>query len=846
MPHLSVRPSLRLRLVRSFSVLLSLSLILPNFIAPATAQRRVRQRVPVNNQSQSNQSQSNQPSNDALARRAKNPEFVPGEVLVRFRDDVMPKAKSGKFKVNLAADYSDAGDSLKGEILATIENTEGAEIISGLRLARVDAEDTLTAIKRFNERDDVLYAEPNYIYRVSAMPNDTRYSSLYAFKNTGQSGGTIGADIDAELAWDRTTGSRNVVIGVIDEGVDIDHPDLQPNIWRNPGEVAGNGIDDDGNGKVDDVSGWDFVDDDNNVRPNTPSEFHGTHVTGIVGARGNNGVGVTGVNWQVSLLPLRSGDDDGLPGSALLGAYAYAKTMRDLWESSGGTRGANIRALNNSYGGPGFSQSAFNAIQALSDSGVLFVAAAGNDNTDNDVYPSYPTNFVIPNVISVAATDRFDGLASFSQFGARTVSMGAPGVSILSTYPTTVNSTTGATIANYATISGTSMATPMVAGAAGLVCAANPNISMANLRGVLLYNGDRVDSLKGKTSTGRRLNVYNSVLAAFENDVTAPASVGDLRVASINGRRVTLDFTAPGDDGNTGQAADYNILFRDDADGTETLLPLSLLPSPAGTPQSASVNIPYRRLRGTLLLRVIDNVGNTSTTPVNIALSAQASGNDPYVQTVSSAVESVSIGGTALNLRSDDAYRQNYALPFAFPFYGQLRTSVTISTNGALYFNPAPPDGINDAGSGVPVLNTFMMIAGMWDDIRTDGGVLNPASRTTDDVYIVQPNADTIIFRWQGVTFDTPLSASTSRGENPIEFEIELRRDGNIKVRYGAGNTRLTPVVGISGGEPEAYVVTQYTAKNRLINLTNAATVTFAPRRQRVRKVVPRFRRIKR
>src|SRR6185503_2558110 len=234
-------------------------------------------------------------------------------------------------------------------------------------------------------RPDVLYAELNFIRRKEVVPNDPRYSEMWNLKNPGGGSAVAGADIKAEPAWNVTTGNGNMVVAVIDEGIDVNHQDLQANIWRNPGETAGNGIDDDANGFVDDVNGYDFVHSDGSVydgpgtNPDgTIIDLHGTHVAGTIGAVGNNGIGVVGVNWQASLMSLKFLGPDGGTTADLLRALSYAKMMRDRWVNSGGTQGANIRVTNNSYGGGSYAQSEFDAIQSLNASGILFVAAAGN------------------------------------------------------------------------------------------------------------------------------------------------------------------------------------------------------------------------------------------------------------------------------------------------------------------------------------------------------------------------------------------------------------------------------------------------------------------------------------
>jgi len=726
----------------------------------------------------------------APAGRAKL-EFVPGEVLVRFREDAAV-ADASKTAVRLSRKDG-------GVIYSDVERFGGSELVEGLRLARVPSEETLDAVAALNARPDVLYAEPNYIWRASATPNDPRFGDQYAHQR-----------IRTPQAWDITTGSNGVVVAVLDGGVDLGHPDLQANAWTNPGEVPGNGQDDDVNGFVDDVNGWDFANNDRTVFDGEEGDDHGTHVAGIIGARGNNGAGVSGVNWQVSIMSVKVlGGDGGGATSTIINGYNYVRVLKG--------RGINVRVTNNSYGGAGFSQSAFNAIQALGNADILFVAAAGNDAVDNFGTPHFPSSYELPNVLAVASTTSADGLSGFSNFGARVVSMGAPGSGILSTVPS----------AAYANFNGTSMSSPQVAGAAALVLSVNATIPVRNLRGVLAYTGDVLPTLLNRTTTGRRLNAHAAVTRALENDRTAPAAPSGLSVSGRNGRAVTLRWTAPGDDGNSGTAADYDFLFVY-PDNRRVVMPTTLLPAAAGTTQTAVVNIPFRNLTGSIELRAFDDSGNTSVASVPVT-ATQSAATDPYTVALG-APESVSSGGTALpELVGDDRFKDAHQLPFSFPYFGQNRSSVNVSSNGALYFTPIPRDGVDglDARGTVVGLNGQAMIAGMWDDIRTD--------RSNGGVFVVQPDSTRVIFRWQGVTFNTPLGGGQTRGEQPINFEIELRSNGVIVMRYGSGqsaptNTRLLPVVGISGGEPDAYVVASHTSENALKNLTNAQTVTFTPR----------------
>ena len=335
---------------------------------------------------------------------------------------------------------------------------------------------------------------------LSVVPNDPSFASQWALGGTG----TSGPGLHAADAWGVTTGSRQVVVAVIDSGIDFTHPDLAANIWTNPLEIAGNGKDDDGNGYVDDVHGWDFVDNDN-----TPQDgfYHGTFVSGIIGAVGNNSLGVSGVNWQVSILPVRFQGNNGLgyTGAAIYALNYVTQLKRE---------GIPIVATNISWGGlTSLSSSVDTAIRAEVAAGITVVVAAGNDGSDTDLVPRYPSSFTSDGMITVAATDSADRLAGFSNYGATSIDVGAPGVGILSTLPG----------GRYGSISGTSFAAPQVTGTVALLAAARPNATVAQIRSAILDSVDVVPGLTGKVATGGRVNAF----AALERITTkvAPAPV---------------------------------------------------------------------------------------------------------------------------------------------------------------------------------------------------------------------------------------------------------------------------------------------------------------------------------
>ncbi|MDA0970337.1 MAG: S8 family peptidase, partial [Planctomycetota bacterium] len=372
----------------------------------------------------------------------------------------------------------------------------------------------------------VAYVEPDFVINQASTPNDPDLSRLWGLHNTGQTGGVDDADIDALEAWNITTGSRDVVIAVIDTGVDYTHRDLAANAWQNPGEIPGNGVDDDGNGFVDDIYGYDFVNNDGDPMDDNG---HGTHVAGTIGGVGNDGTGIVGVNWQISIMGLKflSGGGSGSTSDAVR-AVNYATIMRR-------DHGINIVATNNSWGGGGFSQSLSDAIEGGGNAGILFIAAAGNEGNNNDTFPGYPASMTSEAIISVAATDSSNNLAGFSNYGATSVDVGAPGVGIYSALPGN----------GYASYSGTSMATPHVAGIVGLLAAANPNLTAAEIRTAILDTAVPISSLNGRVATGGLANAA----AALDAISTGPSLRADIVNVAPDPRQdavdaITIAFTS--------------------------------------------------------------------------------------------------------------------------------------------------------------------------------------------------------------------------------------------------------------------------------------------------------------
>ena len=440
-----------------------------------------------------------QPLNTKQAEKNGHP-----EVLVRFK----PGVSLDKIRSIVAANH----DDLKDEI----ESVSGLSVIDDLD----DADVNTVAGQYAAMSDAVVYAEPNYqiklddpvqkespndlLFRESTAshPNDPQFGDQWALNNLGQDGGKERADIDALKAWEKQKGSKDVVVAVLDTGVDYTHVDLIENMWIRPANLPA--YTDNELGTFNDLNGFDATNADGGPYPEKgqgtlmsdpmDDNGHGTHCAGIIGAEGDNGVGIAGVNWHVKIMPLKFLGRGGFGSTTdAIEAINYAIDRKK--------HGVNIRIISASWGSTAKSKALEDTIRAAGDAGILFVAAAGNDGSNNDSRPHYPSNYDLPNVISVAALDRADNLASFSNFGGKSVHIAAPGKDIISTW---LNDT-------YREASGTSMATPYVSGVAALIIAGEPKITVAKLRERILKSVDKIDLLNGRVSSGGRINAAKAV-----------------------------------------------------------------------------------------------------------------------------------------------------------------------------------------------------------------------------------------------------------------------------------------------------------------------------------------------
>jgi subtilisin family serine protease len=594
------------------------------------------------------------------------------------------------------------------------------------------------ALRELRRSGVIEYAEPDYVVRaLERVPNDPLFPQQIHLRNT--MGGT---DIGATQAWERTTGDPAVVVAVIDTGLDLTHPDLAANLWTNPFEVE-NGLDDDGNGYVDDIHGISCIDTDPDPSPRDRNG-HGTHVSGILAAAGDNGLGVTGVAWRTSLMGLRFLGAQGIGFlSDAIECLDYAVQMR--------RRGVNVRVANNSWGGAPFSLSLRDAILEAHEAGILFVAAAGNDGANNDGNPHYPSGYALPNLIAVAASNSIDELSFFSNFGPLSVHLAAPGSGVLSTLPG------GA----YGPLSGTSMATPQVSGAAALIYARSPGASSEGVRQRLLGTVDSAPSLAGRVRTGGRLSLRRAVCDPGEVTLGLPDLPAGFR--KLLGRTRVMEAELF-DCGSPVTDARIEVFFTN-GDATVPMRDDGVAPDLRADDGVYTGSWFAERLGAVTARVVVTRPGATFSRSVEGVVRVIPN----YRVDTSIAFAWVeTAGGTESGIEGDDDFVET---PIGFPFalFAKRYAELKISSNGYLTFGGPAVDWSNESLPNLEDPNA--MIAVYWDDLDPSaGGVIRYLREG------IEPDRKLTI-EWR----DVPYFASTARAT----FQVTLyERDQHMELRY--------------------------------------------------------------
>lgn len=569
-------------------------------------------------------------------------------------------------------------------------------LVPGLALFEYNqAIDIQDVVEVFLENDLVEYAEPDYLYH-AALQNDPRFPEQWALENNGQTGGTIDADINAVSMWNIEDGDPTVVIGITDSGIDFNHRDLIANLWSNVLEIPGNGIDDDLNGFIDDKFGINAI--LNNGSP-LDDNAHGTHVSGTIGADGNNALGVVGIAQNVMIASCKFLGSTGMGYTSdaiqCLQYFANLKTRP--------VNPVNIVATNNSWVGPSYSLALRDAILSHQNLGILFVAAAGNDSADSDQTPHYPASYDLSNIISVAATDHNDGLASFSNYGRRTVHVAAPGVRILSTVPNQ----------SYALFSGTSMATPHVTGLVAITKSNFPSFDYRQIKNVVLASGTFKASLQNKTITGRRIRGADTngtgALTCVNQQLSSRLRPIENSVAITLGGKIflsalRLNCSSPGGTLVLYKDASESVALQDNGTNGD-LVANDGIYSLLWSPSSAK----------TYTL----NYGTNDT--VAVIVSPIAAPLEYKVYTANFEYEN--IVGTSLGMGDESIQTVNLSFPIHFDGNAQGYSTLYVSSNGTLSFTTnANPGYLNRS---LPTTIASTLVAPYWDDLVPNGANSN-------------------------------------------------------------------------------------------------------------------------
>ncbi len=695
-------------------------------------------------------------------------------------------AKKSKYENRrLLVRYKDATSANKREVS---HFSVGAYVVQSFDVPRnLDVVEvakgiSLDAAQEFYREDPhVLYVEPDYPVHALLEPPptnptppeddppsdtiDPRYSEQWGLNNDGQNGGTPDADINAPEMWANITGDRNVVVAVIDTGFNYNHPDLRNNVWTNPGEIPGNGIDDDGNGVVDDVHGFNAID---NTGDPMDDHGHGSHCAGVIGAEGENYYGGRGVMQEATIIGCKFLSANG--GGTTSGAVACLDYLRNLKTRS--ENPVDILLSCNSWGGGPASEALQDAIQAHQDLGILFIAAASNDGQDNDVVETYPADYQLANIVAVAATDSNDDKAWFSNYGKRTVHVGAPGVGILSTV-----------LGNdYEEMDGTSMATPFVAGLAGMIKASNPDLNFMQIKNLLMAGGDPVPSLEGRTISGRRIRAWDS---NGRGSLTCQDQVVSGRLSpSLNHLLVPVGQTVLLSAININCAEGNGDIIVPFKPGNESL---TLTDDGKGLDSSANDGMYSRdwlaELPGKYEFVFPEN--DVVTITVYDPASLQA-----YTQEAEATFSYRQIGGTPLNLADDGTSIVN--APFNINFGGpdQGFEIVTVGSNGALSVTNS--DTIDYNNQPLPVNRYVSLIAPLWADLNPsaagEGKYLLP------DTLGEEPSREFVI-EWRNVNHYTAIHDGATfqvvffENSSDILFNYLDVDFGNPTVDFGASAT---------------------------------------------------------
>lgn len=723
------------RVVLSIFMVVVIALLLSFIISPDRGVFYMKARAAVANEKEMKTSKSGSATlSDA--------EYVPGEILIKFKN---PK--------NVKSTYPGKISALSDRIVATLTVQETFRNTGIARVkvpAGVKVEDL---IERISRDPEVEYAEPNYICKITATPDDPYFSNQWGLHNTGQLGGTDDADVDAVEGWDQTTDGTGVIVAVIDTGVDYTHEDLKDNMWKNTGEdwnpdgTPGNDeIDNDGNGYVDDYYGINAI--DNSGDP-MDDHNHGTHCAGIIAAVGNNGVGVSGICWSAQIMALK------FIASGGTGSTSDAIECIEYGIAQG------VDVMSNSWGSSNYSQSLQDAVDQAEDAGILFLAAAGNFSADNDTQPFYPANLENDNVISVAATDQNDSIASFSNYGLYTVDVAAPGDAI---YSTVIGD-------SYSYMGGTSMACPLVSGIAALLMTSNPGLTHYQVKGRILRTVDPLGDLDGAILTGGRVNLDSCLKSSAE-----PCIFKVSPEVFSGGDTVTITGV------NFGSSRGSKVVFPggDYASSYTSWTDTEIVCTAPDNAQSGDV-------------QVVTSTSSSNTVPVHVQkYSYTYNDKEEYSWVETDSPQEADI--------EDSDQGEQIDIGFTFPFYENTYSKVTVSSNGYLTFGSSGAERLNASIPSQDDPNNI--IAVYWDDLDPSLG---------GDIYYQVDGEEPyrrLIISWQDIPHNTASGVGTfqvilheSTGQIVFQYkDVDFDSDP-----YSNGNNATVGVEDSSGAAGTLY-----------------------------------------